>query len=107
LHVPITAKRDVIDFIEELRLPVLLVARAGLGTINHTSLSLNALFERKLKVLGVVLTATSPAKDEAVRLNRAELARRFPRVTFVGPVPFVADAMKRRAAVARALRPLL
>jgi dethiobiotin synthetase len=107
LHVPITAKRDVIDFIEELRLPVLLVARAGLGTINHTSLSLNALFERKLKVLGVVLTATSPAKDEAVRLNRAELARRFPRVTFVGPVPFVADAMKRRAAVVRALRPLL
>lgn len=107
LHVPITAKRDVIDLIEELGLPVVLVARAGLGTINHTSLSLEALRVRKLKVHGVVLTATSPAKDEAVQLNRAELVRRFPRVKFVGPVPFVADAMKRRAAMVRALRPLL
>jgi dethiobiotin synthetase len=107
LHVPITAKRDVIDLIEELRLPVVLVARAGLGTINHTSLSLEALRVRRLKVHGVVLTATSPAKDEAVQLNRAELLRRFPRVKFVGPVPFVADAMKRRAAMERALRPLL
>src|SRR6266851_5360690 len=44
LHVPIDSQREMIDLIHLFRLPVLLVARAGLGTLNHTALSLEALF---------------------------------------------------------------
>ncbi|NHN83046.1 dethiobiotin synthase [Acetobacter musti] len=45
----------MIDIIGRCGLPVVLVARSGLGTLNHTLLSLAALRERGLAVLGVVL----------------------------------------------------
>lgn len=43
LRVPLTARHDVIDLARLCGLPVVLVARAGLGTINHSVLSLEAL----------------------------------------------------------------
>lgn len=107
LHVPVTARRDVIDLVEALELPVVLVARAGLGTINHTSLSLEALRARRVPVAAVVLSVTSPMQDLAVRLNRDELQRRYPRVRFLGPVAFLPDEARRHRAMQRALAPLV
>lgn len=107
LFVPLTPKHDVIDLAERLSLQVVLVARAGLGTINHTTLSLRALRERGLRVAAVVLTQGTPGSDEAIAVNRAELQRRFPRLRFIGPVKYQPDAKKRRAALRRALRPLV
>lgn len=51
-------RRDLLlaDFVASLRLPVLIVACSGLGTINHTLLTIEALRHRKLKVLGVVFS---------------------------------------------------
>ncbi|MEI7879239.1 MAG: dethiobiotin synthase [bacterium] len=60
--VPLNAKETMLDLMVRLQLPVLLVARPGLGTINHTLLSLRVLAEAKLKVLGVVLNQTSPGR---------------------------------------------
>ncbi len=55
LLVPLNDKFMIIDLLKLLGLPVLLVARSGLGTINHTLLSLAALRDRDVEVLGVVL----------------------------------------------------
>lgn len=55
LWVPINWKQSVLDLIEELALPVLLVARSELGTLNHTLLSLEALRRRNIDVFGVIL----------------------------------------------------
>jgi dethiobiotin synthetase len=44
-----------IEQLQRWRLPVLLVARSGLGTLNHTLLSLEALRLRGVPVLGLVL----------------------------------------------------
>jgi dethiobiotin synthetase len=51
-------RRDLLlaDFLAELRMPALVVARPGLGTINHTLLTLEALRSRKIPVLGVLCT---------------------------------------------------
>lgn len=107
LFVPLTEAHDVIDLIAAVKLPVVLVARAGLGTVNHTTLSLRALAERKLKVAAVVLSQSTPGNDVAIGLNRTELERRFPNVAFFGPVPFEADAAKRRKKLRAVLKPLL
>lgn len=53
--VPINEKHLVIDLIEQIALPVIVVARSGLGTINHTLLTLDALRRRGLQVAGVVM----------------------------------------------------
>jgi dethiobiotin synthetase len=55
LLVPLRRDRLQIDQMVTWGLPVLLVARSGLGTLNHTLLSLEALASRGLPVLGLVL----------------------------------------------------
>ena len=45
----------MIDLIQKLAVPAVLVARSTLGTINHTLLSLGALRARRIPILGVVM----------------------------------------------------
>ena len=59
LLVPLNERDMVIDLIAHLELPVLLVARSGLGTLNHTLLSIAQLRQRSLPVLGVVMNGPS------------------------------------------------
>ncbi|WP_225334220.1 dethiobiotin synthase [Halomicrobium urmianum] len=56
LRVPLADGRDVIDLAADLGLPALVVARSGLGTLNHTALTVAALRRRSVPVLGVVLS---------------------------------------------------
>jgi dethiobiotin synthetase len=55
LLVPLRRDWLQIDQILRWKLPVVLVARSGLGTLNHTLLSLEALRQRRIPVLGLVL----------------------------------------------------
>jgi dethiobiotin synthetase len=59
LLVPITEKYSVADLAKEFALPVVIVGRSGLGTINHTLLTLEAARARDLSVGGVVLNGYS------------------------------------------------
>lgn len=52
--VPVTAELFVVDLITRLGVPALIVARAGLGSINHTLLTLECLRSRGVPVLGLV-----------------------------------------------------
>ncbi|MFP2902899.1 dethiobiotin synthase [Corallococcus sp. 4LFB] len=106
LFVPVDSKRDVVDLIQAFRLPVVLVARAGLGTLNHVALSLEALAARKVSVRAVVLSRGVPGRDLAERDNRRYLEARHG-VEVLGPVPYVEDPRKRRLAFRRALAPLV
>ena len=106
LRVPIDPARDIVDFIRALRLPVLLVARAGLGTLNHTGLSLEALARRRIPVRAVILVRSTAQGDPSERDNAALLRERHG-VEVLGPVPYVPEPKKRRAAFRKALRPLV
>lgn len=63
--VPINQSELMSDLIARLGLPVLLVARTTLGTINHTLLTIDALRRRDLPVAGVVMVGD---RDEENRL---------------------------------------
>jgi dethiobiotin synthetase len=54
LLVPFTRDRLVIDVVEDIGLPVLVVAKNRLGAINHTLLTIEAIERRRLEILGVV-----------------------------------------------------
>ena len=81
LLVPLDSKITMADLAGRLRLPVLLVARACLGTINHTLLSIEACERRGLEWLGVVVSHSSgtiSAADEAnLQLLREALGDRL------------------------------
>ena len=106
LLVPLDRRRDVVDLIEALGLPVLVVARAGLGTLNHTGLSLRLLASRGIPVRAVVLSRSSAARDPSVEDNAAWLAARHA-IPVLGPVPYIEDPARRRRAFRAVLRPLL
>jgi dethiobiotin synthetase len=53
--VPLNEDSLVLDLIEQLHLPTVVVARSGLGTINHTTLTINAIRSRGIAVLGVIM----------------------------------------------------
>ena len=55
LMVPITRNYLQIDQIKKWDIPVILVCRSGLGTLNHTLLSIEALKKRNIKILGLVI----------------------------------------------------
>ncbi len=107
LQVPLDARHDVIDLIVATGLPAILVGRAGLGTINHVTLSVHALLRARVKIAAVVLNNSNPNRDASVSLNRAELERRFPKIRFVGPVPYLQSALRRHQALQKVLFPLL
>ncbi len=55
LMVPITRNFLQIDQIKQWNLPVILVCKSSLGTLNHTLLSIEALRRRKIEILGLVV----------------------------------------------------
>ncbi len=70
IMVPLAGRYTYLDLVEELGLPVLIVAHPGLGTINHTLLTMEAMRSRKIAVAGVVFNyATSGKMGAAERTN--------------------------------------
>jgi dethiobiotin synthetase len=87
-----------LDLIERLGLPVVLVGRAGLGTLNHCALSAEALSRRGLEIAAIVLNRVEAQDDATVPTNR-RLVEEMTGCTVLGPTPFVADAAARPAAL--------
>jgi len=54
LLVPINRDYFVLDLAKEMRLPMVVVARPGLGTINHTLLTVNYALREGLNVAGII-----------------------------------------------------
>jgi dethiobiotin synthetase len=74
LLVPLDGRYDVRELARSLALPVIIAARPGLGTINHTLLTLEAARAAGLEVLAVVLTPWPSSADTIERSNRATIA---------------------------------
>jgi dethiobiotin synthetase len=85
LIVPLGPNWTVADLAVALALPVLVVARAGLGTVNHSSLTVRTLRSLGLDPVGVVLNGPV---DESSERN-AQLIEQLAEVPVLGQTPFV------------------
>jgi dethiobiotin synthetase len=86
--VPIDAKNTMLDIMKALRLPVILVARAGLGTINHTLLSIAELRRAKLRVIGIVVVQSVPGKKGLIEKDNIRTIERIGRTPVLACLPF-------------------
>jgi len=80
--VPLNDTELMIDLMGALGLPVVVVGRSSLGTINHTLLTLEALRARSLRVAGVVLAGEKSAE------NRTAIEQHG-RVAALGELPWL------------------
>jgi len=80
LLVPLNDKVYVIDLAAELHLPIILVARSTLGTINHTLLSIEAIRRRGLPLAGVVVNGPETPHNRAAieRYGKVEIIAEIP-----------------------------
>jgi dethiobiotin synthetase len=102
LLVPLTERETYADLAVALGLPAIVVARAGLGTVNHAALTAEALRRRGVAIAAIVLNRAAPGDDPSVPHNAAEIAR-LTGATVVGPLPFLADIDARREALRSAI----
>lgn len=82
LMVPLTERLLFADIFERWQLPLILCARTGLGTINHTLLSLEALRRRSVPVFGVAFIGDRQADTEAIiaEIGQVRVLGRLPRL---------------------------
>ena len=78
LLVPINERETFADLALALELPLVIVARPGLGTLNHTALTVEVARSRGIAVAGVIVCGTSAEPDVAERTNLTELRRIAP-----------------------------
>jgi len=104
LLVPLAWGYTALDLAAETSLTAVVVARAGLGTLNHVALTLEALARRDVPVLAVLLNGRGDPPDLAESTNPAALARLAPDVSVV---VLPRQPTSTPLSVARALVPLL
>ncbi len=89
LMVPLKNNYYNADLIRDLNAEVIIVSRLGLGTINHTLLTINQAKAYGLKIRGVLFSDTDPkAKSIAEQTNPAEI-RRLSGVRILGTIPYL------------------
>jgi len=87
--VPISSDYYVIDMMKDMGLPVIIVARAKVGTINHTLLTVNACRDNGLRVVGVVVNMIDYSnKVEAYTPSMIEELSGIP---VIGSIPLLHD----------------
>ncbi len=90
LLTPLTPQQTNLDLALRLALPLMLITRNGLGTINHTALSLHELSRRGAPPMGTFLVNTGPLGPDAPT-NAANIMA-LCGVPVWGPLPFLPNA---------------
>lgn len=93
LRVPITETVDMVGLARQLELPLIVVARAGLGTINHSLLTIEAADREQLTVSALVLSRRPDDDAAFAESNATEIRSRWPGRVVVLSEPTQLDSL--------------
>jgi dethiobiotin synthase len=93
IMVPINNAEMMLDLIKTLSFPVVLVARAGLGTINHTLLSVETLRKNGVNVIGVFINNViqGTEDDTFIRENNISAIEKYGNVKVLGILEYLKE----------------
>lgn len=86
--VPFNERRLVIDIAKELALPILVVAGNKLGAVNHTLLTIEALKNRKMKVLGIIFN-NAMDEDKKILADNQRIIQALSGQKILGVLPWM------------------
>jgi dethiobiotin synthetase len=89
LMVPLTKEYYNADLIVDLKIPVIIVARLGLGTINHTLLTISELQRRGSTVLGLIFCQTKLGKKDLPQNTNPQEIEKLSGVKVLGIIPYL------------------
>jgi len=88
VRVPLTAEFDLLDLVVEFHLPVVIVARPNLGTINHTLMTIDCVRAAELKIAGVVINGYDATKTAVAENTAPQVINQCSGVNIPAIVPF-------------------
>jgi len=88
LLVPLSGRMLVADMIKALDLDIVIVARAGLGTINHTLLTIEAAARRNIRIVGIVYNQSTRGPLTVCEEDNPVIIRKLSAIRTLGLVPF-------------------
>jgi len=91
LLVPIRKNYFVLDLASDMGLPVVVVARPGLGTINHTMLTVNYALKAGLTIAGIIINYIRPPEGTPAEVTNPDIIRQISSVPLLGIFPFLSD----------------
>jgi dethiobiotin synthetase len=91
LLVPITGDYFVLNLARDFGLPVIVVSRPGLGTINHTMLTVNYAINAGLVVAGIIINYSLPSEGTSAENTNPEVLKKISPVPVVGIFPHLKD----------------
>ncbi|HHT9119650.1 MAG TPA: dethiobiotin synthase, partial [Candidatus Hypogeohydataceae bacterium YC41] len=109
LLVPINCNLFLADIAKKMSLPLIIVAKTSLGTINHTLLTIEAARKRRLKIAGIVLNSTNGPEDIKLLDSIKKELERLSGMHVLAVVPFIPeeDCIHPQQSLCTALKPLL
>ncbi len=84
------------DLVKEMGLPVVVVARPSLGTINHTLLTIEYALHSGLEVLGVVINYSLPSEGSLAEKTNPEILRELCPVPLIEIIPYMERTSQKR-----------
>jgi dethiobiotin synthetase len=88
IMVPLAERYSYLDLAEALNLPVLIVAKPGLGTINHTLLTIRVLRERGIAMIGVVINYAKNQRKGLAERTSPDVITAMSAIKVLGTVPY-------------------
>lgn len=98
IMVPLRRNLLLADLLKRLQPTTLVVARSGLGTLNHTLLTLEALRNREIPLLGVVFSDSKDREDERLVQDNMLIIEEIGMVRVFGRLPRQQNDAKARSA---------
>ena len=86
--VPLENRTTMRDLMIAIDFPVVVAARPGLGTLNHTLLSIEALATANLEIAGIVLVGTEETGWGAIEANNKKTLESAFGIPLLGYIPF-------------------
>ncbi len=102
LLVPIDIENSMADLARRFDLPLVIVARPGLGTVNHTLLTIEAARSRHLRIAALVVNGYRPNTATLAEETNPELIARLAKVKIPLIVPFDPQTDIRQGSVGEA-----
>ena len=97
IMVPVYKKYLFLDLIKDMALPGIIIARPGLGTINHTLLTIDAARNRGLQVIGIIINYSAETKSGLSEKTNPYVIEKLGGIPLLGNVRYMEGPCGRRA----------
>ncbi|WCK55276.1 dethiobiotin synthase [Aneurinibacillus sp. Ricciae_BoGa-3] len=91
IAVPYTEDGFVVDLASLLKLPLIIVARPNLGTVNHTLLTIEYARQRGLTIAGVILSGVGKTEIGIPERTNADLITQYSGIPVLGSIPWLGE----------------